>query len=191
MEKKYRCIQQKWLINCSTNIPNSNKTFRALEFSIFKMNKQSKRHTCYTGLSYLKFGIGFYLNAFKKATEIFHSDKQSHPCSVYVQFTVRCITTNKIEKKLLFNEIRFIIMWFCIENSHYLHREYHWFIIVKMKNGHHWFECFSVAAVTAYRFQFLSVWFFGAWVGFCMITVRFGFDSLHLLSHQFVFARKQ
>lgn len=143
MEKKYRCIQQKWLINCSTNIPNSNKTFRALEFSIFKMNKQSKRHTCYTGLSYLKFGIGFYLNAFKKATEIFHSDKQSHPCSVYVQFTVRCITTNKIEKKLLFNEIRFIIMWFCIENSHYLHREYHWFIIVKMKNGHHWFECFS------------------------------------------------
>lgn len=98
MEKKYRCIQQKWLINCSTNIPNSNKTFRALEFSIFKMNKQSKRHTCYTGLSYLKFGIGFYLNAFKKATEIFHSDKQSHPCSVYVQFTVRCITTNKIEK---------------------------------------------------------------------------------------------
>lgn len=110
---------------------------------------------------------------------------------VRCMFTVWCITTNKIEKKLLFNEIRFIIMWFCIENSHYLHREYHWFIIVKMKNGHHWFECFSVAAVTAYRFQFLSVWFFGAWVGFCMITVRFGFDSLHLLSHQFVFARKQ
>lgn len=99
MEKKHRCIQQKWLINCSTNIPNSNKTFRALEFPIFKMNKQSKRHTCYTGLSYLKFGIGFYLNAFKKATEMFHSDKKSHTIfSVCSLFTVQCITTNKIEK---------------------------------------------------------------------------------------------